>query len=253
MRAAVALAALSLAACGRVHFDARNGAGSDAPSDSTLAVGLVHYWALDEPPGAAAASDAIGGLTATLVAPAAFTTAGHRGDALASNAGGYASLPSAPPEVVGVAALTLSAWMQRAGPNQKEQVGQELNAQSTNSYDISIQAWDDGLVYYCLGTDGQCATTPTGNDTSWHLLTLVFDGSGTSDATRLFGYVDGQPQALSWQNTEPIPSTSPAMAARFDLGAVTDNEDQDSGTIDDVRIYDRALSADEVMALYTHT
>ncbi|HTR55714.1 MAG TPA: LamG-like jellyroll fold domain-containing protein [Kofleriaceae bacterium] len=239
--------ALALCACGRLDFAARG----DATAVDAVPTGLVHRWTLDEPPGTTTASDMVGGLTATLVAPAAFTTAGHDGDGLASNTGGYASVATAPAEVIGVPALTLSAWIQRSAPSKIEQVGQELNAQAANSYDISIQAWNDGLVYFCLGTDGQCATTPTGNDTSWHLLALVFDGSGTSDATRLVGYVDGQPQALAFQSTEPIESLSPAMAARFDLGAVTDNEGQDTGTIDDVRIYDRALAPAEVTALYT--
>ena len=256
MRLARVLVAVSIAACGRIDFEAlqapADSAAADSAADSAALLGPAHYWPLDEAPGATTATDTIGAATATLTAPAAFT-AGHSRDALASNAGGFASVATTPADLLGVAQLTVSAWLQRAAPGAVEQVGQELNGQRPGSNEISIQAWNDGLIYFCLGTDGQCGTTPVANDTSWHLVTLVFDGTQATDATRLVGYVDGAAQVLTRNAAPAIPALTPTVATRFDLGGVTDNEGFDTGTIDDVRIYDRALAPDEVMALYTHT
>jgi len=246
------LAIVACAACGRIDLDIRAHVGdalprSDAAIDAQLA-GPVHYWPLDEAVGTTTATDVIGGAVATLTGGAAFTTAGHRGNALASNNGGFAAVTATPSDLLGLSVITLSAWMQRRAPNGKEQFGQEI---SPGSAELSIQAWSDGLLYFCLGRT--CGTTPAGNDASWHLATFVFDGSQPTDDTKLVGYVDGVAQTLSWMYTLPVETATPVVPAHFDLGAVSDNETQDTGTIDDVRVYTRALAPAEVTALFVGT
>jgi hypothetical protein len=251
-RACLAIAAC--AACGRIDFDVRSHAAGDARAIDTidapdpLAVGLVHYWPLDEPVGAPTATDVVGGAIATLSGPASFVAQGQRGGALASNAGGFAAVTTTPNDLLGVSQITLSAWLKRSAPNRKEQVGQEV---SPGSSELSIQAWSDGLVYFCIGIT--CGTTPAGNDTSWHLATLVFDGTQPTDATKLAGYLDGVPQTLTWMFSLPVATTTPVITGHFDLGAVSDNETQDTGTIDEVRVYTRVLAPAEVTALATGT
>jgi hypothetical protein len=232
---------LLLAACGRVNFDPRAAGDDAAPADVALDAGisgLIHYWPLD-----GSASDVVGNANGTVIAPATFV-AGHRGTALASATGGYATVPI-PADITGQAQLTINGWFLRATPTGFEQVGEEVSG----AQNISIQLWNDGLLYFCVGAmnASACGTTPS-SDVAWHMATLVFDGAQPTDATRLLGYLDGVAQTLTFAN--PIPVVTPAGAGGpFDLGAVSDNEGLDTGTVDEVTVFSRALSAAEIHEL----
>ena len=236
--------------CGRVHFEPRVFVDAVGEGDTGLIQGLIHHWPLDEAPGDTIAHDIIGGADATLTAPAAFTTVAQVGSgALASNTGGFAFV-SMPSDLVGTSTLTMSAWFQRNAVNGKEQLGQELAPLNVaNNHELSIQFWDDGLIYVCVGDTAPCGTVSS-NDMAWHFVELVFDGTQTSDATRLALYLDRTRRVLTFTSPPAVPATTPTVLGNhFDLGAVTDNEGQDAGSIDDVRIYDHALDASEIAAL----
>ena len=232
---------LLLAGCGRVSFDPLAARDDAPPADAALDAGisgLIHYWPLD-----GNANDVVGNANGTVIAPAAFV-AGHRGSALASAAGGYATVPI-PSDITGQPQLTINGWFLRATPTGVEQVGEEVSG----AQNISIQFWNDGLLYFCVGAMNTlaCGSTPS-SDLAWHMATLVFDGAQPTDATRLLGYLDGVAQTLTLAN--PIPVVTPAGAGGpFDLGAVGDNEGMDTGTVDEVTVFNRALSAAEIHEL----
>jgi len=82
------------------------------------------------------------------------------------------------------------------------------------------------------------------NDGQWHHLVLVRD----VDVNMIRGYIDGQEDTNSpWVDTtnSTIESTSPIR-----MGYRTDNTYPFNGQIDDVRIYNRALTEDEIKFLY---
>ena len=252
---AVVAQVLALTACGRVSFEQLAVSRQDAPStiddaspDALVLTGLIHHWPCDETPGSTIAQDIVGGANATMTNPASFdTTTKQVGSAsLASNAGGFAYV-LIPSDLVGKTQLTMSAWFKRAAPNGVEQLGQELGAyNSPNNRELSIQYWNDGLLYICVGDTGPCGHMPS-NDTNWHFTQLVFDGSQPDDATRLVLYLDRVKQTLTYTGPPAVPSTTPTVSGnRFELGSVSNNEGLDTGWIDDVRIYDHALSAAEI-------
>ena len=78
---------------------------------------------------------------------------------------------------------------------------------------------------------------------------MVYDGTQTGNSNRLKGHLDGVAQTLSYQNT--IPATTTSTAGPFGMGGTA--ADADAGIIDDVRIYNRALSGAEVAQLYSST
>ena len=259
-RAWLAIAIAGSAGCGRIGFAAHAGRAdapapvpADAPPpdgampDASLDVGLLHRWPCDEVAGQPVAADVVGGAGATLTGGASFSP-GHAGNALWTGSGGYAVGAATPADLLGAPQLTIAAWLHRDAPNDKVQVGQEG---SVGVDELSIQEWDDGLLYFCIGT--VCGTTPAGNDAGWHHVALVFDGTQPTDDTRLVGYLDGARQTLSWVYSPPVPATTPATAAHFDLDAVSDNEGQDTGAVDEVRIYGRALRPGEVAVLVSGT
>lgn len=78
----------------------------------------------------------------------------------------------------------------------------------------------------------------------WHHVTMTYDGSRVVDAIKV--YVDGQPMPLR-VNQHFINQTF-AVKEPFRIGG---GGDQFTGAIDDVRIYDRDLSPEEVAVIAT--
>ena len=77
------------------------------------------------------------------------------------------------------------------------------------------------------------------NDGEWHYVVGVRDGSN------LHMYVDGV-----LENTGSISDSDYSNNSPITIGAYNSGDYYFSGSIDDVRIYNRALSEGEVKALY---
>jgi hypothetical protein len=106
----------------------------------------------------------------------------------------------------------------------------------TPRYQIGMNG--NGPVYGATMEIGGSYTTETSagiNDGQWHQL--VFTGDGTNVVT----YLDGV------QNKTDI-LANPLGSNNFYIGGV--GSTRFMGTIDDVRIYNRALSAEEILRLY---
>jgi hypothetical protein len=117
--------------------------------------------------------------------------------------------------------------------------------------DIDLDFWNNNVPTLFDRDDGVHAITlssnRTINDGHWHLVTATRSG----DNYRI--YIDGT-SANSTQNSSNLAETNTRGWAIGCAGRdnATVGEFFD-GTIDDVRIYDRALSADEVKRLYDAT
>jgi hypothetical protein len=231
-----------------MHFDplaATSDALGDGVTSDVLPTGLIHHWPIDEPAGTTIIRDVVGGADATVMSPAMITASGHIGTGLDSVTGGYAFLTT-PADMASQGTLSVVAWMKRSTINGIEQVGQEfLGTPQTD--ELSIQLWQDGLVYYCIGP---ACSTITSNDTSWHHYAMVFDGSLAQNA-RIAGYIDGVMQTVT---PEATPTTTPSRTdIHFDLGSTGHNEGRDTGTIDEVRVYNYPLGPADVALLFQGT
>ena len=82
----------------------------------------------------------------------------------------------------------------------------------------------------------------------WHSLVVEFDGSGSDNAARLKISYDGVQQSLALEGTIPAILTSPSTSA-WNIGRWPAIDGWD-GLIDDVSIWNRALTSNEVMGLY---
>jgi arylsulfatase A-like enzyme len=85
-------------------------------------------------------------------------------------------------------------------------------------------------------------------DGLWHHVAAVLPQLASPNATNIILYVDGTVETLSSKSTSAINTTS-AIAT---IGVDTQNR-YFAGTIDEVRIYNRALTAGEIAALYAAT
>jgi hypothetical protein len=142
--------------------------------------------------------------------------------------------------IQGVNKLTLSAWMKRNSAYEKVEIGKQVSGGSNT---VALEFWDDGLLYFGLSPSSAYAGGYVSlNDTAWHHVTMVFDGTQSTNATRLKGYVDGVQQTLTFDGT--VPTLTTTNTTGFNIGVLAGA--YTGGLIDDVRVYTRALSTTEV-------
>lgn len=87
-------------------------------------------------------------------------------------------------------------------------------------------------------------------DTLWHYYQLVYDGTQADNATRLKLYYDGVQQTLGF-GANVIPAVIGAgSGTKFGTGVCTTFSYNTTGDVDDLKVYSRALSETELIALY---
>lgn len=103
---------------------------------------------------------------------------------------------------------------------------------------------------FCIGGDGWGKVWRTAKPTTgrWHHLVVSYNGSGVTTAANFLVTVDGLPQTLN--STSGVGAVSNTTVIGSFAGA--GGGEFLKGRIDDVRIYSRALTADEVSAIYNN-
>jgi len=204
----------------------------------TPASGLLGYWKFDEGAGTTAADSSGNGNTGTLVNNPTWTV-GKVGNALAFTSAGNNYVNTANITQMNAAPqLTMAMWFRRAAANSNINVSKY--ASGTNQ--ITIGTYSDQVYLFPVSNANNYAQF-TSNDTVWHHVVMVFDGTVTGNTNRLKAYVDGAAKTLSYTGT--IPAATANNTASFLIGTDTD------GTIDEVQVFNRALSAAEAQALYS--
>jgi hypothetical protein len=135
--------------------------------------------------------------------------------------------------------MTVSAWFKVKSFNLSYQC---IVAKGNKTYRLQRDSTTDNLCVYMnyasTSTKNVNGITCVNND-SWHHAAATYDGS----VIRLFvdGIQDGDPVAMSSLST----TSAPLM-----IGKNSDQSDRDwQGWIDDVRLYNRALSTEEIWSL----
>ena len=134
-----------------------------------------------------------------------------------------------------------------------------LNA-STGDANKGIYSWYDGVggvfmqtrtdaLLVLAGTDVDYGSVSFAISGNWVHCTLVYDGSLSGDANRLKLYANGNIQTLTFNPSANIPATI-STPGNLIIGNINTLSRFFDGTIDDVRIYNRALSADEIKLSY---
>jgi len=208
--------------------------------------GPIGSWSFSEGSGTLAVDSSGNGCNGTLVNGPAYV-AGPAGQALSfDGVDDYVDVPAAP--ALDTFPLTVAAWIKTTDTGLHGVINKYLPG-SFNGYQIftnggSLCAWyfRDAADYVWDGTS--CTLSTSGyNDGRWHHVAFVVDASGGSL------YVDGIPKAARpWTGTAGPATTAavltfgryPGIAAPYFPGA-----------LDEVRIYNRPLSDDQVADLYS--
>ncbi|HXU10860.1 MAG TPA: PQQ-dependent sugar dehydrogenase [Candidatus Binatia bacterium] len=229
-----------------VGSDGQDGPAGHYPT-TVSGSGLVGQWKLDDGSGTSAA-DASGGNTGTLVNGPTWT-AGHLDGALAFDGlDDEVNVPHAP--ALNAYPLTVAAWFKTGMTTGLAGIVNKYPASSFNGYQIfvlngNLCAWymKDGSNYVWDGSG--CTFNVAGyNDNQWHHVAFVVDASGG----KLF--VDGLEKGnLAWTGTAgEATTTEPLRIGRYPGGGAQ----YFSGVVDDVRVYNRALTALDVANLWSN-
>ncbi len=215
-----------------------------ANSYADVSTGLVGWWKLDDGAGTTCL-DSSGNANTGTTHNAPTWAAGHIGNfalTFASASNQYVNTAAATNIPKINASQTLSAWVNI--PNTAatyDIVVPELNGSGANQLrigggNIQVSQWGG-------------AATITGGAVSintWHMLTWTYNSVGPVNTVYIDGVQSGATTATATQNFTP----TAVFIGSYGAGAGNENF---NGTIDDVRIYNRVLSAADIAQLFTYT
>jgi len=212
----------------------------DVGLSGDLSGGLVGWWTFDGRNIGNIAADSSGQRNDGKITNMSTTTAatpGKIGQGLTFNGGSnYVNVGGNSSVLNLTGNFSMSVWFRTATTNTLMLVN-KTSGPASNGYEIYTQ---NGNIYSRINSNNgtQNVSPLTYNDNKWHHATITFDG--TTHAL----YIDGI-QVISHSDSAPVSNTSAPLEIGARVGALNF-----SGTLDDVRIYNRALSAAEVKQLY---
>ncbi|MBM4104293.1 MAG: PASTA domain-containing protein [Planctomycetes bacterium] len=215
-------------------------------SDS-LIDGAVAYWKLDETTGSVASDYSVNSHHGTLMnMDNSDWVAGKLGNALDfDGVNDYVEITGYK-GIAGTASRTCCAWIKTTGSASNMVIldwganvsGQQWLLGIFSTGKLALFAGGPYIQTNALVTDGQ-----------WHHVAAVMTDDGSPSIHEIKLYIDGVPQGVTYSGTNAINTVSGPDVM---LGAYEYNGQKSSffpGLIDDVRIYDRALSAGEIVKL----
>ncbi|HEV2521700.1 MAG TPA: LamG domain-containing protein [Candidatus Acidoferrales bacterium] len=218
--------------------------------------GLVGWWKMDEGTGTSAADSSGQGNTMTLDGSPlpSWTTSGKLNGALTFN-GTTAGTDAGNPAALHLGVFTVSAWVNFSalpGAGKLATLASKWTFNGQPNYGVYLDNGNRSAGVGWVSWFGDAGSTnhyakylTTPSTGTWYLVTSTFDG------TTLTLYVNGVSVASTVTGAVPYTDLSGGSGRNMGIGADNSaNSDFAAATIDDVRVYNRVLSAAEVLALY---
>lgn len=224
--------------------------------------GLLAHWRFDEAPGATNALDSVGNFHGTNSPTGAdFVPGGRAGNALNLNLAANGLVNMGNNLMLGSSNFTVSAWVKT--PPGDSTISPSILSKHISgsgngyflSYNHNVAANAPNHAYFYAGTRtipaggftivDVAVSTSSVNDGSWHHVVGVYRPSGNTTI-----YVDGTPVEGSIAGSPIGVNTAPFLIGGFTTGSTpTANF---TGLVDDVQIYNRALTDAEIDILFAN-
>lgn len=251
------LFSLGLIAVGYWYFSVYAGYKTNTSLTDSMTTGLAGYWRLDDGSGSSATDSSTNGSTGTLnnMEVGDWTTGQMDGALDFDGSNEYISIPDANHlDITGT--VTLSAWIRSD------------SYPATGDYDSIIVKGNAGTpaINYGMETYGQSSTQyltfffhngssqiirgSTGLTTGvWHHVAVVYNDAAND--IRL--YVNGAQESETVITGSPETTSIITNSVQTEIGSYNSDRHWFDGRIDEVRVYNRAFSGDEVVQLYRLT
>jgi prepilin-type N-terminal cleavage/methylation domain-containing protein len=204
--------------------------------------GLVGYWNLDEGSGTIAYDISGNGDNGTWSGTAPYYTSGKVGAYAGKFNGSNNALIA---NNVSPANLTVSFWIQDPTPNLDYNgiidAGKNQTPQDWYFIDSNTGCGNgQGLIFSALADGAEICYN--WGDGGWHMVTGVYSAASTTE----YLYIDGVLKGSNNSGARKTPQSYP-----LDIGKSNGAGGFFTGTLDDIRIYNRAMSVAEIQAIYT--
>ncbi len=219
---------------------------SIAPAHADINNGLVGWWKLDDGSGTSAIDSSGNAYTGTLVNSPAWVSQCKKSGCLNMNASGsgYVTLPN-----VGVSAgsaRSISAWIYPTAASGIRTIVRWGSSSNEGGCGLSFNV-NTKDIYFGFNNDDWYTSNNVAPLNQWTHVVFTYAGGTTSSATVKI-YINGVSQVLSKAGVMNSPNTANSNYAIGEDIVTTGRAF--TGLIDDVRIYNRALTANEANDLY---
>lgn len=221
--------------------------------DLTINDGLIGYWQFEEGAGTTAYDASGNGYHGTYVnidsgdwsTPVPVNHANtYSMDVNTTSTDEYILLPNT--VIDGLGDFTVTYWMKTTKTTSSAVIS-GANAGSNNEY--LIFAADTSLALYAGGNTGTWTTTSTA-DGAWHHIVLFRDDTNNQAHLYIDGVADNEnPKAITMSTVSIDPGGLLIGQEQDSVGGGFDTAQLFNGTIDEVRFYNRALTAAEITRL----
>lgn len=206
----------------------------------------INWWTFDQT-GSSTALDAVGGASGALAGPAVMALGGISGAALDVREGGWADMGNILPMTGGVN-FSMSVWVNTTSTaNSSTIIAGRHRTNSFNGYMMRANADTAGYgaatrasFYQSNSTSNTAVGTTSITDGAWHHLVATYTAGGNLNL-----YVDGGLQASITSRTINA-NTAPFVVGGAFFAPSNSVINAFNGRIDDLQIYDRAISDAEV-------
>ena len=218
-----------------------NGTGMIVPN---LDNSLLSWWRMDDVNSSGDVVDYMGRNNGTHVGNVAQVDNGKFGKAFAFDGDGdYVQFAANQGPISGIGPFSLIAWIKTFSGGTPYIIQQRDVGGVDGEYVLQLSSGTVNYWDYNGGYGYNFASTKTVNDNSWHMVSF------TRNSTHGSIYIDGLVNATS--------AVSPkSLSSSLDLCIGADFRDKISffnGSIDEVMVFNKSLSSDEIAALYNAT
>ena len=147
-----------------------------------------------------------------------------------------------------ISGLTVNLWARPENGEQKEAVLFAKGLNEEGSYRILLKNNRPTVIVAAGDNDlKECSSAQTIGDGAWHMITCVFAGD------EMILFVDGNEQGSISLPEATGQNNSPVTVGRLSGSPDPDGLKEYEGYIDELTVYNRALSREEITALYRGT
>lgn len=155
--------------------------------------------------------------------------------------------------LTGTAAVSFTAWLKPGVINTQMGI---LSKAVSGTVAFNVETWNDNFLYVEIfngaATDGHINFTTWATAGVWLHMAAVYNGAGATNAAKLQIYINGVAKSMAYNGTLPATLSSSLGGSTLYLGRylVGASDFRWQGALDDLRLYNRVLTDDEVKAVY---